>query len=187
VEPVEVLGAIGILEGVNVTRASGVSVVYYRAGGGSIPLAALYGDRASWYIAGLVTAVIDYQARLSEHGKTPWLPPWIHPYTISLIPAKAEHSEYARSVAIQLARRSANVLILEPTVGLGARIRWAGRRWIPYVGVVGSREASTGTVTVRRRNRPGEQETVEIASLVEEISGLLSAHGVAGRVLNVSI
>jgi threonyl-tRNA synthetase len=53
-----------------------------------------------------------------------------------------------------------------------ARVRDAGRRWIPLVVVVGDREAETKTVTLRRRWEPGRQEVVTLEELVEEVKRL---------------
>jgi len=55
---------------------------------------------------------------------------------------------------------------------LGARVRDAGRRWIPLVAVVGDREVETKTVSLRRRWEPGRQEVVTLEELLEEVKRL---------------
>jgi threonyl-tRNA synthetase len=56
--------------------------------------------------------------------------------------------------------------------GVGARVRDAGRRWVPLVVVVGDREVETKTVTLRRRWEPGRQEVVSLEELLEEVKKL---------------
>jgi threonyl-tRNA synthetase len=79
--------------------------------------------------------------------------------------------EYARIIASRLEELGARVVVLGEG-GVGARVRDAGRRWIPLVVVVGDREAETKTVTLRRRWEPGRQEVVTLEELVEEVKRL---------------
>lgn len=68
---------------------------------------------------------------------------------------RGDARSYAQSVDQQLADQGIRSEIDQRDATLGARIRSAQQRKIPYLVVVGSREANDGTVSVRLRT--GEQ------------------------------
>jgi threonyl-tRNA synthetase len=76
----------------------------------------------------------------------------------------------------------ASVIVDESTKAVGSRVIQAGRLWSPYTVTIGEREMESGTVTVRRRSRPGSQETLPFSEFVNEIKTLLSVYGVSGFV-----
>ncbi|MBQ0893595.1 threonine--tRNA ligase [Micromonospora sp. U56] len=78
-------------------------------------------------------------------------PPWYAPVQLVLLPVDAGQA----GAAAELARRAvAAGLRAEVDAGgsLGARIRDAAHRRVPYVGVVGAREAADGSVSLRLRD-----------------------------------
>jgi len=58
---------------------------------------------------------------------------------------------------------------------LGYRIREAELHKIPYMGVVGEREAADGTVAVRRRGAGKKQEIMNRADFIELVEGEIRA------------
>ena len=129
-------------------------------------------------MTGLLQAAVDHELwKASGADWVPRLPAWLHPVTVYIVDVPGAE-EYARTVARDLAAAGARVVIDETTKSLGPRIRSAGKMWVPIVATIGPREAETGTVTVRRRWRPGEQETLTVPALLEEVRGLL--HPVGG-------
>ncbi len=158
-------------------------ILYYRSGGACLLLGAVRGDD---YVLGPVSnlayALIGAEAERAEREDwVPRLPVWLHPVTVYIVPAGAP-GEYVEGVARQLAMAGANVVVDESVKRTGTRIRNAGRLWVPYTVVVGEREASTGTVTVRRRHEPGGQEVLYVHQLVEELRGLLLVGGGLGLI-----
>lgn len=151
-----------------------------------IPIAASKNDKT--VIGPLKTIFETILARESiqaeKEGKTPYLPIWLHPITLALIPVTEKVMDYTRTLAQELAGRGVNVELLGPRLSIGTRIRHAAKRWIPYTVVIGEREAATGTVTVRRRWETGRQEVLPVTSLVDEVTGILRYHGVLGRILH---
>jgi hypothetical protein len=114
-------------------------------------------------------------SKASKGESSPLIPAWLHPFQAAIIPVTEGEVEYSRALARRLVSLGAGVLLLASTSEkLGARIRYAAMRWIPYIAVVGRKEAETGTVSVRRRWRPGEQEVISADSLVEELAKTLS-------------
>jgi threonyl-tRNA synthetase len=83
------------------------------------------------------------------------LPPWLSPTQVLVLPASDESRRYATSVKDRLAANGLRVELDERDATLGARIRAAQQRKIPYLAVVGQREEQAQTISVRLRN--GEQ------------------------------
>ncbi len=99
-------------------------------------------------------------------------PTWIAPEQVRVLPVGEHWHESARSLVADL--KSAGIRAsVEGRETLGYRIREAETLKIPYMGVVGEREAADGTVAVRRRGAGKKQEVMSreqfIASVVEEV------------------
>ena len=101
--------------------------------------------------------VFDSAVKTEQRGQTPYLPTWLAPIQVRLIPLNPKDEQQ-----MALAEKTAHVLetnlirvdIDDRDISLGRRIRDAAREWIPYIGVIGDREVKTGTinVTIRRTN-----------------------------------
>ncbi|WP_329019103.1 threonine--tRNA ligase [Micromonospora rifamycinica] len=81
-------------------------------------------------------------------------PPWYAPVQLLLLPVDAGPAGQAGAVA-RLARRAVDAGLrveVDATGSLGARVRDAARRRVPYVGVVGAREAADDAVALRLRD-----------------------------------
>ncbi|MEU7618454.1 threonine--tRNA ligase [Micromonospora rifamycinica] len=81
-------------------------------------------------------------------------PPWYAPVQLLLLPVDAGQAGQAGAVT-RLARRAVDAGLrveVDATGSLGARVRDAARRRVPYVGVVGAREAADDAVALRLRD-----------------------------------
>jgi threonyl-tRNA synthetase len=83
------------------------------------------------------------------------LPAWLSPTQLLVLPASADAREYATSVRNRLAAQGLRAELDERDSTLGARIRGAQQRKIPYLAVVGQREQQAQTIAIRLRS--GEQ------------------------------
>ncbi|AEF83802.1 threonine--tRNA ligase [Treponema primitia ZAS-2] len=79
-------------------------------------------------------------------------PVWIAPEQIAVIPVAEGFNEYAKKVAAELKARDLRVTAELDDSRLNAKIRNCQNRKIPYMLVVGEREANEGTVSIRRRD-----------------------------------
>jgi threonyl-tRNA synthetase len=103
-------------------------------------------------------------------------PPWLSPVQVLVLPVADQNAEPARHVAGQLSAAGLRAECDPADATLGARIRSARGRRIPYVAVVGDREAAgirgadvDGRVALRLRE--GRQlDGVPVARLISEIS-----------------
>jgi len=99
-------------------------------------------------------------------------PLWLAPVQTKVLPIADRHLEYARSVRGRLAAAGLRVELDERQEKIGYKIREAQIHKIPYMLVVGDREAVDGTVGVRHR-AAGDQGAQRIddfiASATEDV------------------
>jgi threonyl-tRNA synthetase len=101
-------------------------------------------------------------------------PVWLSPVQAVVIPVADRHLDYARGVQEQLAARDLRVEVDDSQNSMQKKIRDNSRQKIPYLLIVGDREAEHGSVNVRKR---GEKQQVEMAlrDFAEAISGEVSS------------
>jgi threonyl-tRNA synthetase len=78
-------------------------------------------------------------------------PPWLAPVQAVIIPIADRHHEYARKVAADLKAAGFRVEVDERAERMNAKIRDAQMQKVPYMLVVGNKEAEAGAVAVRLR------------------------------------
>jgi threonyl-tRNA synthetase len=106
------------------------------------------------------------------------LPLWLAPVQAVVLPVADRHHEYAQKVARALDEARIAVELDLRSETLGYRVRGAETQKIPYVLVVGDREQSEGTVTVRRRHGKG-QETVSVDAFRSRIEEEIVTRGIS--------
>lgn len=106
------------------------------------------------------------------------LPPWLSPTQVLVLPTDADSRQYATSVTSRLATVGLRAELDERNATLGARIRTAQQRKIPYLAVVGYREHQGQTVSIRLRD--GDQlAPITIDEFVEMVRRVVQTHGSA--------
>jgi threonyl-tRNA synthetase len=91
-----------------------------------------------------------FVALLIEHY-TGAFPLWLAPVQVTVLPIADRHLDYARSVRDALAAAGLRATVDERQEKIGYKIREAQVQKVPYMLVVGDREAADGTVGVRHR------------------------------------
>ncbi|MBI3361355.1 MAG: threonine--tRNA ligase [Chloroflexi bacterium] len=79
-------------------------------------------------------------------------PLWLAPVQVMMIPIADRHAAYGREVAAKLKAEGFRVEVDERSERMQAKIRDAQLQKIPYMLVVGDKEAAAGAVSVRRRS-----------------------------------
>ena len=92
-----------------------------------------------------------FMAAMIEHYAGAF-PVWLAPVQGVLIPIADRHLAYAQEVARQLGEAGLRVEVDERSERMNAKIRDAQTQKIPYMLVVGDREAESGQVALRLRN-----------------------------------
>ena len=98
-------------------------------------------------------------------------PTWLSPVQVKVLPITDRAAEYADQVAARLDGLGYRVETDHRSEKIGYKIREAQMEKVPYMLVVGDKEAEAGTVAVR--NRRGEQTVMSLddfaAKLKEEV------------------
>jgi threonyl-tRNA synthetase len=117
----------------------------------------------------LVGSMERFVGGLIEHYAGAF-PVWLSPEQVRVLPVSEAWTESAAALVQDLEKAGVRAQ-LEYRETLGYRIREAETLKIPFMGVVGEREASDGTVAVRRRGAGKKQEVMDreafVAQLVE--------------------
>ena len=95
-------------------------------------------------------------------------PTWMAPEQVRILPVGAQWNESAREFVKDLEQAGIRSS-LEARDTLGYRIRDAETLKIPYMGVSGEREATNGTVAVRRRGMGKKQEVMDRGSFIDRV------------------
>ncbi len=105
-----------------------------------------------------------FMALLIEHFAGAF-PLWLAPVQVRLLPIADRHLDYARETKSALERAGLRAELDERQEKIGYKIREAQLQKIPYMLVIGDREAAEGTVAVRTR-AGGDQGARPVAEFV---------------------
>jgi len=105
-------------------------------------------------------------------------PVWLAPVQAIVLPITDKQTEYARSVAMQLTGAGIRAVVDDRSEKVNLKIRDAQMQKIPYMLVVGGREAEAGLVAVRNRKH-GDQGAKALPDFIQQIRELIDAKAVA--------
>jgi threonyl-tRNA synthetase len=103
-------------------------------------------------------------------------PLWLAPVQARVLPLADRHADYAREVAEALGAAGLRAELDDRTESVGRKIREAELRKIPYMLVVGDREAEQRAVALRR-HREGDQGTIPLGEAVERLTAEAAERG----------
>ncbi len=108
---------------------------------------------------------------LVEHyaGEFPF---WLAPVQAVVLPIADRHIEYGASVRARLANAGLRVELDERTESISRKVRDAELRKVPYMLVVGDREAASGEAAVRE-HRVGDVGSATVDQIAERLQDLL--------------
>lgn len=95
-------------------------------------------------------------------------PVWFAPVQVEIIPVMENHLEYAFEVEKRLAELGIRAEVDSRSEKVGYKIRAAQVSQVPYMLIVGDREAETGSVAVRER-RKGDLGTMQVQDFAQQI------------------
>jgi threonyl-tRNA synthetase len=99
-------------------------------------------------------------------------PVWLSPVQAVMIPISERHAEYAHKVASQLKAVGVRVHVDARSEKMNAKIREHAMQKVPFLLVVGDKEAEAGKVNVRTRGKE-KTEDMPASEFVEKIKGLI--------------
>ncbi len=114
----------------------------------------------------VLCAILEQQTIRTREGGIPNFPLWLAPTQVRIIPVADRHHAFCESLLEKIPFRAD---FDDRDMSVGKKIRQAGRRWVPYVIVIGDREIESDEFSVRIHG--GEQESFSLDrlnSLIEE-------------------
>ena len=114
-----------------------------------------------------------FTAVLIEHTAGHF-PLWLTPDQVSILPISEKYNDYARKVAAQLDAAGVRAIIDDRNEKIGRKIRDNELKRVPYMVVVGEKEAADGTVAMRKQGG-GEQATMSVADFAKRINDEVDA------------
>jgi threonyl-tRNA synthetase len=106
------------------------------------------------------------------------LPLWLAPRQVAVLPIADRHNDYAHSVRDMLAAAGIRVSVDDRSESVGRKIRDAELEKVPFMLVVGDREAAESQVGVRQHHA-GDTGTESIEAFLARIEELVATRAVA--------
>ncbi|MDE5900997.1 MAG: threonine--tRNA ligase [Muribaculaceae bacterium] len=109
-----------------------------------------------------------FVAVLLEHtaGKFPL---WLAPEQVTILPISEKFNDYAYSVAKELAAADIRASVDDRNEKIGRKIRDNELKRVPYMLIVGEKEAQNGEVSVRKQGE-GDKGSVKIATFAADLT-----------------
>ena len=101
-------------------------------------------------------------------------PTWLSPVQVKLLPITDRAAAYADQVAAQLDEAGYRVEVDHRNEKIGKKIREAQLEKVPYMLVIGDKEAESGTVSVRHR-ADGDLGVMETAAFMAQLKELVDS------------
>ena len=95
-------------------------------------------------------------------------PLWLAPIQVTILPVSEKTNKYARAIEEKFKNKGLRVKIDDRPDKIGAKIRLAELNKIPVMIIVGEKEASDNTVSIRRRLM-GDQGSVNVEKLLTNL------------------
>jgi len=99
-------------------------------------------------------------------------PVWLAPVQVAIVPIAERHAEYANKVAADLRAAGVRVDVDARNEKMNAKIREFALQKIPFILVVGDKEAAEGQVNVRVRGQEKAEGTVSATDFLERVKRL---------------
>jgi threonyl-tRNA synthetase len=101
--------------------------------------------------------------------RAPMLPTWLSPIQARIITVGEAHEEFAEELYQKINASNIRVDVDDRDESVGKKIRNASQEWIPYIFVVGDKEAESGKFQVTVRET-GEKVDMTVDELIAEIN-----------------
>ena len=96
-------------------------------------------------------------------------PLWLMPEQVAILPISDKYNGYAAQVCRQLEDLDVRAYVDERSEKIGRKIRDNEMKHIPYLLIVGEKEAAEGTVAVRKQGE-GDQGILKVEDFAKKIN-----------------
>ena len=101
-------------------------------------------------------------------------PLWLTPDQVAILPISDKYNDYAQQVCKQLDEQNVRAYVDDRSEKIGRKIRDNEMKHVPYLLVVGEKEAAEGTVAVRKQGE-GDQGSLSIEDFAKKINDEVTA------------
>jgi len=98
---------------------------------------------------------------------------WLAPVQVGLVPISEKYLEYAATVKAKLEAAGLRVELDARNEKMNAKIREFTLQKVPFVLIMGDKEAASEAVSVRTRGK-GDEGSVGLAEFIERAKGLVA-------------
>ena len=109
-----------------------------------------------------------FTAVLIEHTAGHF-PLWLTPDQVAILPISEKFNDYAEQVRLQLEAADVRAIVDDRNEKIGRKIRDNEMKHIPYLLIVGEKEAAEGLVAVRKQGE-GDQGAMTIADFAQKVN-----------------
>ncbi len=102
-------------------------------------------------------------------------PLWLAPVQVGLVPISEKHLPYAETVKAKLEAAGLRVDLDARNEKMNAKIREFTMQKLPFVLVVGDKEAASDSVSVRTRGK-GDQGSIDLPAFIQRATALVKNH-----------
>ncbi len=125
-------------------------------------------DSPSGAIERVIYALLERASLDEKEGKVPTLPLWLSPTQVRLLPISEKYVEKCIETANEMVKKGIRADVDDMDYTLEKKVRNAEQNWVPYICVIGEKEAKSGKLTVRIRETR-EQKEMKPEELEDEI------------------
>ncbi len=117
-----------------------------------------------------ICAILENAAIDEKQGRPPMLPLWLSPTQIRICPVSDQYLKAAEKLSKEIELENIRVDIDDRVESVGKKISNSEKDWIPYVIVIGEKEAKSKTLPIRIRELgKGKVKEMSIKNLIKEI------------------
>jgi threonyl-tRNA synthetase len=116
----------------------------------------------------VIYALLEFASIRQAEGGVPSLPLWLSPSQVRFLSMSNKHIQRCVELAEKLKEHDIRADVDDTDSTIDKKIRAAEQEWVPYICVIGDREASSSTITVRVRQEK-KQEKMELEKLAQII------------------
>jgi threonyl-tRNA synthetase len=119
-----------------------------------------------------IYALLEKAYKEQQTGKPPMLPLWLSPTQVRIIPLSDKYIEFSEELAKKMEENCIRVDIDDRTLTLQKRVREAEMEWIPYIVVIGQKEAESNILAVRDR-KAEKIRKIKLEELINEVKEII--------------
>lgn len=119
-----------------------------------------------------IYALLEKAYKEQQTGKPPMLPLWLSPTQVRIIPLSDKYIGFSEELAKKMEEKCIRVDIDDRTLTLQKRVREAEMEWVPYIIVIGQKEAESNILAVRDR-KAEKIRKIKLEELISEVKEII--------------